>query len=90
MFNTWKDSKNPKGLWRKTTMTSYKSDNPEWETVLDIDIWQRRMASHGCGKEVLLSPRGSIQCQMMESALRVPYYPCQEEARTQRLLRNLI
>jgi len=37
MFNTWKDSKNPKGLWRKTTMTSYKSDNPEWETVLDID-----------------------------------------------------
>jgi prolyl oligopeptidase len=37
MFNTWKDSKNPKGLWRKTTMTSYKTDNPEWETVLDID-----------------------------------------------------
>jgi len=29
--------KNTKGLWRKTTMTSYRSENPEWETVLDID-----------------------------------------------------
>jgi prolyl oligopeptidase len=37
MFNLWKDSKNTKGLWRKTTMTSYKSDKPEWTTVLDID-----------------------------------------------------
>lgn len=37
MMNLWKDSKNPKGLWRKTTLESYKSDNPQWETVLDID-----------------------------------------------------
>lgn len=37
MFNLWKDSKNPKGLWRKTTLTSFKSDNPEWETVVDVD-----------------------------------------------------
>jgi len=37
MFNLWKDSKNPKGLWRKTTMKSYKTDNPAWVTVVDID-----------------------------------------------------
>lgn len=37
MFNLWKDAKNPKGLWRKTTMTSYRTDKPTWETVLDID-----------------------------------------------------
>jgi prolyl oligopeptidase len=37
MFNLWKDSKNPKGLWRKTSLTSYKTEEPEWETVLDID-----------------------------------------------------
>jgi prolyl oligopeptidase len=29
--------KNPKGLWRKTTLTSYKSPNTEWTTVLDLD-----------------------------------------------------
>ena len=37
MMNLWKDSKNPKGLWRKTTLESYKTDDPQWETVLDID-----------------------------------------------------
>lgn len=37
MYNLWKDSDNPKGLWRKTTFESYKSDQPVWETVLDID-----------------------------------------------------
>ena len=37
MMNLWKDKNNPKGLWRKTTLESYKSDEPNWETVLDID-----------------------------------------------------
>ena len=37
MMNLWKDSNNPKGLWRKTTLESYRTDNPKWETVLDID-----------------------------------------------------
>jgi prolyl oligopeptidase len=37
MVNLWKDSKNPKGLWRKTTMASYKTSDPQWETILDID-----------------------------------------------------
>jgi len=37
MVNFWKDSKNPKGIWRKTTMSSYRTENPEWTTILDID-----------------------------------------------------
>lgn len=37
LYNFWKDKVNPKGLWRKTTLTSYKSDQPEWQTVLDVD-----------------------------------------------------
>jgi len=37
LFNIWKDAKNPKGIWRKTTMSSYRSESPEWTTVLDID-----------------------------------------------------
>lgn len=37
LYNFWKDSKNPKGIWRKTTLTSYQSDNTEWTTVLDLD-----------------------------------------------------
>ncbi|MEM1390246.1 MAG: prolyl oligopeptidase family serine peptidase [Pseudomonadota bacterium] len=37
VYNFWQDADNVRGLWRKTTLESYKSDNPEWETVLDFD-----------------------------------------------------
>jgi prolyl oligopeptidase len=37
LYNFWQDKTNPKGLLRRTTLESYRSDNPEWETVLDID-----------------------------------------------------
>mmetsp|Transcript_29158 Transcript_29158/g.48195 ORF Transcript_29158/g.48195 Transcript_29158/m.48195 type:complete len:794 (-) Transcript_29158:41-2422(-) len=37
VFNFWKDSNNPKGLWRQTTLESYKTAKPDWTTVLDID-----------------------------------------------------
>ncbi|NNE58247.1 MAG: S9 family peptidase [Hellea sp.] len=35
--NFWQDDKNVRGLWRKTTLDSYMSGDPEWETILDVD-----------------------------------------------------
>ena len=37
MFNFWKDGNNPKGLWRRTTLSSYRTDSPDWQTVLNVD-----------------------------------------------------
>jgi len=37
LMNLWKDSKNTKGLWRRTSMKSYQQQNVEWTTVLDLD-----------------------------------------------------
>ena len=37
LYNFWRDKQNPKGIWRRTKMDSYRKDHPEWETVLDID-----------------------------------------------------
>ena len=37
MINFWQDAKNPKGLLRRTTLESWRTDKPEWETILDID-----------------------------------------------------
>ncbi|MEM7780615.1 MAG: prolyl oligopeptidase family serine peptidase [Pseudomonadota bacterium] len=37
LYNFWQDKENPKGLLRRTTIESYTTDDPEWETVLDID-----------------------------------------------------
>jgi prolyl oligopeptidase len=36
-YNVWKDAEHPRGLWRRTTPSSYRSGEPEWETLLDID-----------------------------------------------------
>ena len=37
LYNFWQDEKNPRGLWRRTTLAEYRKDQPQWETVLDID-----------------------------------------------------
>ncbi|HLP78909.1 MAG TPA: prolyl oligopeptidase family serine peptidase [Candidatus Paceibacterota bacterium] len=36
-YNFWQDGKNPRGLWRRTTLEEYRKPQPNWETVLDID-----------------------------------------------------
>ncbi len=36
-YNFWQDQDHPRGIWRRTMLASYKSDDPDWETVLDID-----------------------------------------------------
>ncbi|WP_319453414.1 MULTISPECIES: prolyl oligopeptidase family serine peptidase [unclassified Mycobacterium] len=37
LYNYWKDAEHPKGLWRRTTLESYRTDNPDWDVVLDLD-----------------------------------------------------
>jgi len=36
-YNFWQDEKHVQGIWRKTTLESYKTKSPHWETVLDLD-----------------------------------------------------
>ena len=37
MYNFWRDEKNVRGVWRKTSFKSYLKDEPIWEDILDID-----------------------------------------------------
>ena len=39
--NFWQDATNPKGIWRRTTLDSYRTADPQWETLLDIDALSR-------------------------------------------------
>jgi prolyl oligopeptidase len=36
-YNFWRDAKNPRGLWRRTTLEEYRKARPSWEIVLDLD-----------------------------------------------------
>jgi prolyl oligopeptidase len=37
-YNFWRDAKNPRGLWRRTTLEEYRKAKPHWEVVLDLDL----------------------------------------------------
>ena len=37
LYNIWKDAAHPRGLWRRTTLESYRTDAPEWDVLLDLD-----------------------------------------------------
>jgi prolyl oligopeptidase len=36
-YNFWKDAEHSRGLWRRTTLESYRTDSPEWDVILDVD-----------------------------------------------------
>ena len=38
VYNYWQDDEHIRGLLRRTSLDSYRSDNPRWETVIDIDL----------------------------------------------------
>ena len=50
-YNFWRDAKNPRGLWRRTTLEEYRKAVPKWDVLLDLDalgaaeeenwVWQR-------------------------------------------------
>ena len=37
LYNFWRDQANPRGLWRRTTLESYRSEQPDWDVVIDVD-----------------------------------------------------
>ena len=37
VFNFWQDQTHVRGIWRRTSLESYKSADPQWETVIDLD-----------------------------------------------------
>ena len=41
LYNFWRDAANPRGLWRRTTLDSYRSDKPDWDVLLDLDELSR-------------------------------------------------
>jgi prolyl oligopeptidase len=37
LYNFWRDAVNSRGLWRRTTLDSYRSDSPDWDVLIDVD-----------------------------------------------------
>ena len=41
LYNFWQDPDHVRGIVRRTTLASYRTEAPEWETVLDVDALAR-------------------------------------------------
>ena len=37
IYNFWQDPRHVRGVWRRTTLASYRTATPKWTTVLDVD-----------------------------------------------------
>jgi prolyl oligopeptidase len=37
VYNFWTDAAHRRGVWRRTVMASYRTGQPEWEILLDLD-----------------------------------------------------
>ena len=67
LYNFWQDAEHPRGLWRRTTLTQYRLNEPDWDTVLDLDALARRFTLH-----LLYERSGSI---VPGAVLRGPLHP---------------
>ncbi|WP_395374335.1 prolyl oligopeptidase family protein [Marinicella sp. W31] len=62
LYNYWKDSENPRGLYRRTSLKELKKDQPKWETVLDMDQYNRDHEGNWVFKGMNCLPPKYRQC----------------------------
>lgn len=65
LYNFWRDATNTRGLWRRTTLDSYVTDDPEWDVLIDVDelaksedenwVWKGATALRPDYRRVLIS-----------------------------------
>lgn len=46
LYNFWQDSTHVRGIWRKTSLTSYRTASPTWVMVLDLDALSTRQKAN--------------------------------------------
>ncbi len=40
-YNFWRDARNPRGVWRRTTLAEYRKAKPKWDAIIDVDALGR-------------------------------------------------
>ncbi len=60
--NFWQDKDHVRGLWRKTTLDSYRTPEPVWETILDIDALSKAENANWVFKGASCLPPEDTRC----------------------------
>jgi prolyl oligopeptidase len=62
VFNFWQDETHVRGVWRRTTLASYKTATPAWETVLDLDALAKAEGKNWIWKGADCRPKTHDRC----------------------------
>ena len=60
--NFWQDADHVRGLWRRTTLDSYRTAEPQWETILDIDALSKAENANWVFKGANCLPPDETRC----------------------------
>ncbi|RZJ25729.1 MAG: S9 family peptidase, partial [Brevundimonas sp.] len=60
--NFWQDATHVRGIWRTTTLDSYRTAEPQWETILDIDALSAAEGKNWVYKGVTCLPPQETRC----------------------------
>jgi prolyl oligopeptidase len=60
--NFWQDADHVRGLWRKTTLESYRTAAPQWETILDVDALSKAENANWVFKGAQCLPPHDTRC----------------------------
>jgi prolyl oligopeptidase len=60
--NFWQDADHVRGVWRTTTLDSYRAAEPVWETILDIDALSTAEGKNWVYKGVTCLPPQETRC----------------------------
>jgi len=64
LVNFWQDAANPRGLVRVTTLESYRTDNPIWQTILDVDALAKAEGRDWVYKGMTCLPPAGTRCMV--------------------------
>jgi prolyl oligopeptidase len=62
VFNFWQDETHVRGVWRRTSLESYASADPKWETVIDLDALAKTEGQNWIWKGADCRPKTHDRC----------------------------
>jgi len=62
IFNFWQDSDHVRGILRRTSLESYRTDAPQWSTVLDVDALAKAEKANWFLKDNTCAEPGEQHC----------------------------
>ena len=62
VYNFWQDETNVRGVWRRTTLESYRAGNPAWDVIVDVDELARREDENWVWKDASSLPPSYDRC----------------------------